>query len=216
MINKISSIEDFKSHLKDGMSIMVGGFMASGTPIQLVDAIIESNIKDLTLYCNDAGYPDKGIGKIIANHQVKTLYTSHIGLNPYAQQLLHENKIEIILVPQGTLAEQIRAGGSGLGGVLTPTGIGTKVADNKSIINVDGKDFILEKAFRADLAIIKSNMADRYGNGVCLGTTRNFNPVMSMACDIVYLESDEIQDHLDHNLTNIYGVCVDGVIEGVK
>lgn len=213
MINKKVNASTFKDVLKDGMSIMVGGFMANGTPEGLVDIIIESGVKDLVMYCNDAGFPDKGIGRIIANGQCKTLVASHIGLNPEAQAMMNDGRMEIELVPQGTLAEQIRAGGSGLGGVLTPTGLGTEVAKGKEVITVDGKEFLLEKPFTADLAIIKSNTSDLAGNSVLLGTTKNFNLPMSLAAKTVAIEADEIVDNIPHEEVNIPHVVVNLLLE---
>ena len=213
MKTKIVSKETLKDKLHDGMSIMVGGFMACGTPETIVDMIIESNIKDLTMYCNDAGLPDKGIGRIIANGQCKKLYASHIGLNPQAQQMMNEGTMEIVLVPQGTLAEQVRAGGSGLGGILTPTGLGTLVAEGKQIINVKGKDYILEEALKADLSIIRASIADEVGNAKLLGTTINFNPLMALAGEIVMMEAETIVEHLDQDDVMIPHVVVDYVIK---
>jgi len=214
MKSKIVTKESLKDKLFDGMSIMVGGFMACGTPEGLVDMIIESGVKDLTMYCNDAGFPDRGIGRIIANGQCKKLYTSHIGLNPQAQKMMNDGEMEIVLVPQGTLAEQIRAGGSGLGGVLTPTGLGTLVEEGKQVIEIKGKKYLLEEAITADLAIIFANYADKVGNAKLLGTTINFNPVMSLAAKTVMLEALEIVEHVDQNDVTITNVVVDYVVEG--
>ena len=214
MDSKVVSKEQLKDYFYDGMSFMIGGFMANGTPETIVDMIVESEVKDLTLFCNDAGFPDKGIGKIIGNGQCKTLYTSHIGLNPYAQKLMNDKQMEIVLIPQGTLVEQIRAGGSGLGGILTPTGIGTLVAEGKEVINIDGKDYLLEKAFTADLAIIHANCSDKLGNSKLLGTSINFNPAMSLAGKTVMVETQELVDSLDPNNVTIPQVVVDYVIKG--
>lgn len=214
MVNKLITKDQIKDHLFDGMTILVGGFMAVGTPLGVVDAIVESGVKDLTLVCNDAGYEDKGIGLIIKNGQCKTLIASHIGLNPDAQAKMTAGEVEIILTPQGTLAEQVRAGGSGLGGVLTPTGVGTLVAEGKQVLNIDGKDFLLEKAIKGDLAIIKSNVSDTWGNSTLLGTTINFNPLMALAADKVIVEADEIKEHIDPNDATIPHVVVDYLVQG--
>jgi acetate CoA/acetoacetate CoA-transferase alpha subunit len=213
MKSKVVTKDELKPYLFDGMSIMVGGFMACGTPESLVDVIIESGIKDLTLYCNDAGFPDRGIGRIIANKQCKKLCTSHIGLNPQAQEMMNNGEMEIELIPQGTLAEQIRAGGSGLGGILTPTGLGTEVAEGKQVITIDGKDFLLEKAFKADLAIIYATDVDHCGNARLLGTTRNFNPLMALAGEKVFVGAENIVVHIDQNDILIPGVLVDCIIK---
>ncbi len=213
MKSKVVEKELLKDKFFDGMSIMVGGFMANGTPETIVDMIIESQVKDLVLYCNDAGYPDRGIGRIIANGQCKKLYTSHIGLNPQAQQLMNEKAMEIVLVPQGTLVEQIRAGGSGLGGILTPTGFGTLVEEGKQVIEIKGKKYLLEEAMVADLSIIKANYTDQIGNAKLLGTSINFNPAMALAGEIVMVETERIVEQIDPNNVTIPHVLVDYVIK---
>jgi acetate CoA/acetoacetate CoA-transferase alpha subunit len=213
-MNKIITKDQVKDLLFDGMSILVGGFMTNGTAETICDAIVESGVKDLTLICNDGGFEDKGIGKIIKNNQCKTLITSHVGLNPLVGQKMASNEIEVILTPQGTLAEQIRAGGSGLGGVLTPTGLGTLVAEGKEIVTVDGKDYLLEKAIKGDLAICASNQSDKFGNSTLLGTTINFNPIMALAGEKVIVETQELVDQIDPNRVNIPGVVVDYVLVG--
>ncbi|MDR1781520.1 MAG: 3-oxoacid CoA-transferase subunit A [Bacilli bacterium] len=209
---KIVEVDKFKEVLFDGMSIMVGGFMTVGTSKLLIDAIVESGVKDLTLYCNDAGYENEGIGRLIASGQCKKLIASHIGLNPQAQQLMNENMMEVILVPQGTLVEQIRAGGSGLGGVLTPTGLGTLVEEGKDIINVDGKDYLLEKPLSADLTILEAYEADSFGNAKLIGTTKNFSPLMALAAKKVAIEVENLRSVIDPNDVSIPGVLVDYVI----
>ncbi|WP_423363701.1 CoA transferase subunit A [Mycoplasma sp. P36-A1] len=214
MLNKQITKEQIKDHLHNGMTILVGGFMAVGTPSTIIDAIVESKVKDLILVCNDAGYEDKGIGLIIKNGQCKKLITSHIGLNPQAQDMMKDGSMEIELTPQGTLAEKIRAGGSGLGGVLTPTGLGTLVEQGKEVISVDGKLYLLEKPIKGDLAIIKANICDTKGNSTLLGTTINFNPVMSLAAENVIVESDEIVEHVNPNHVTIPHVVVNHIIQG--
>lgn len=184
-MKKFIKLEDLKHHVFDGMSIMVGGFMAVGTPEILVDELVKINVKDLTIICNDAGLLDVGVGKLIQNGQVKKLIASHIGLNPLAGQLMSEEKMEVELVPQGTLAERIRCGGNGLGGFLTPTGLGTIVEEGKQIIKVQDKDYILEEPLKADLALIYGTTIDEYGNVHYDKTTKNFNPVMATATDKV-------------------------------
>ncbi len=189
--------EKFKALLKDGMSIMVGGFLTNGTPEGLVDLVVEANVKDLTIICNDGGYPDKGVGKLVVNKQVKKLIASHIGTNPMVGTLMSEGKLEVELVPQGTLAERIRAYGAGLGGILTPTGIDTLVQEGKEVLEVQGKKYILEEALGADLALIGGAIADNYGNLKYNKTMRNFNPLMATACKIVVCEPRKIIDEID-------------------
>lgn len=189
--------EKFKELLNDGMSIMVGGFLTNGTPEGLIDLIIQSGVKDLTIICNDGGYPDKGVGRLVVNNQVKKLIASHIGTNPIIGNLMSEKKLEVELVPQGTLAERIRAFGSGLGGILTPTGLDTLVQEGKQIITVKGKKYLLEEALGADLALIGGAIADNYGNLKYIKTMRNFNPLMATACKTVVCEPRKIVDEID-------------------
>lgn len=176
----------------DGAAVMIGGFMSTGTPEILIDALIAKGVKNLTVIANDAGTPDRGIGRLVKAGAVGRLITSHIGLNPMAGQLINEGKMEVKLVPQGTLVEQIRAGGSGLGGVLTTTGLGTEVQEGKEIITVDGRDYLLEKPLRADFALLRASIADEKGNLFYKGTTRNFNPLMAAAADTVIAATEEI------------------------
>ncbi len=175
---------EFKKHLKDGMTIMVGGFLANGSPDVLIDAILETDYSNFTIICNDGGFEDKGVGKLIVAGRVKKLIASHIGTNPTVGRLMHEGTLEVVLVPQGTLVEQIRAGGAGLGGILTTTGLNTIVQEGKDIIHIDGKDYILEKPLRADLALIGGAICDNFGNLIYVKTMRNFNPYMAMAADV--------------------------------
>ena len=154
-MKKLTSKEDLKKHFWDGMSLMVGGFLGCGSPEKMIDLIIEMNVKNLTIIVNDTAFPDKGVGRLIVNGQVSRVITSHIGTNPETRRLYNEGKIEVEFVPQGTLAERIRAGGSGLGGVMTPTGVGTMVEDGKQKLNINGKEYLLELPMRADVAIIE-------------------------------------------------------------
>lgn len=192
MADKIITADKAVAMIRDGMTLMIGGFMSNGTPEILMDAIAEKGIKNLTVIANDSGTPQTGIGKLVAAGAVRKLVTSHIGLNPMTGQLMHDGKIEVVLVPQGTLAEQIRAGGAGLGGVLTPTGLGTAVADGKEIITIDGKQFLLERPLRADVALLRASVADGNGSLFYKGTTRNFNPLMATAADLVIAAAEEI------------------------
>lgn len=192
MNKKKISIEEAVSKVKDGMTIMIGGFMANGSPNRILKALSETNIKNLTVICNDTGFPDKGIGWLIVNKQIKKIIVSHIGTNPITIQQFNDKELEIEFCPQGSLAERVRAGGAGLGGILTPTGIGTVVEEGKQKINVDGKEFLLEKPLKADLAIIGASIADEAGNLVYLGTTQNFNPLFATAAETVIAETKEI------------------------
>lgn len=192
MKNKTITAKEAADLIQDGMTLMIGGFMSNGTPETLMDALVEKGVKDLTVIANDSGTPDTGIGKLVAAGAVKKMITSHIGLNPLTGKLMNEGKIEVVLVPQGTLAEQIRAGGAGLGGVLTPTGLGTAVADGKETVMIDGKEFLLERPLRADVALLRASVADEKGSLFYRGTTRNFNPLMATAADLVIAAAEEI------------------------
>ncbi|NCC18922.1 MAG: 3-oxoacid CoA-transferase subunit A [Bacteroidia bacterium] len=183
--------------IKDGMTIMVGGFLGVGAPNDIIKAIVKSGKKDLTIICNDTAFPECGSGLFVANRLAKKIIASHIGTNPIAGDMMLNGEIEIELVPQGTLIEQIRCGGSGLGGVLTPTGLGTMVEKGKQIVNVDGKDFLLEKPLRADVALVGASITDSYGNLVFRGTTKNFNPLIAMAADIVIAQATEEVEKLE-------------------
>lgn len=192
-MNKQISIKEAVSNIKDGMTIMIGGFLGNGSPHKVIEAISKTNIKNLTVICNDSGFPDKGVGILIVNKQVKKVITSHIGTNPGTMDQFNAKEIEVEFNPQGTLIERIRSGGAGLGGVLTPTGIGTVVAEGKDIITVDGKEFLLEKPIFADVAIIAASYGDEEGNLVYLGTSQNFNPIMATAAKTVIAEVSEIK-----------------------
>jgi len=191
-MNKIITFKEAVSKIKDGMTIMIGGFLGNGSPEKLIDALVESGVKNLTLICNDTSFPDKGVGKLIVNKQIAKVYTSHIGTNPHSNEQLNSGELIVEFCPQGTLVERIRAAGAGLGGVLTPTGLGTIVAENKEIITVDGKEFLLEKPLKADIALIGASIGDKSGNLVYKGTTQNFNPIMASAADLVIAEVTEL------------------------
>ncbi|ATR92660.1 CoA transferase subunit A [Porphyromonas gingivalis] len=191
-MNKAISAEKLSALFKDGMTIMVGGFLANGTPERIIDELVKSGVKDLTLIANDTSYPDRGCGRLIANHQVKKLIASHIGTNPMTGDQMNTGELIIEFSPQGTLAERVRAGGAGLGGVLTPTGLGTVIEEGKQKIEIDGEVFLLEKPIRADFAFIKGSVGDEFGNLIYKGTTQNFQPLMAMAADCVVAEIEEI------------------------
>ena len=178
--------------VKSGATLMIGGFMLAGTPHTLIDALVETGVSDLTIIVNDTGFPGRGIGKLIASGQVRKLIASHIGTNKDTGDLMNAGKLEVQLVPQGTLVEQIRAGGSGLGGILTPTGVGTVVEQGKAKIPVNGNDYLLELPLRAEVALINAATVDRSGNVVYHGTARNFNPVMATAADQVIVEAERL------------------------
>lgn len=193
-MEKLITISEAAAKIKDGMTVMIGGFMAVGTPNRIVDAIVASGVKDLTVICNDTAFPDQGLGKLIVNKQVKKVITSHIGTNPVTIDQMNAGELIVEFCPQGTLAERVRAGGAGLGGVLTPTGLGTTVADGKQVISIDGKDFLLEKPLKADVALIGASTGDKNGNLTYRGTSQNFNPLMATAAELVIAEVGELME----------------------
>ncbi|MCQ1531260.1 acetate CoA-transferase subunit alpha [Lutispora saccharofermentans] len=217
-MNKLISIDDAVNMIHDGMTIMVGGFLGCKNPFRIVDAIVEKGVKDITLIANDTAFPDIGIGKLIVNKQVKKLIASHIGTNKETGNQMNAGELEVELVPQGTLAERIRAAGAGLGGILTPTGLGTVVAEGKTIIEVDGKEYLLEKPLKADVALIVGAKVDKKGNIRYRKATRNFNPLMAAAADLVIVEADEIVEvgEIDPDDVMTPGLFVDYVVGGNK
>lgn len=217
-MNKLISVEEAVDKVKDGMTLMIGGFLGVGTPETIVDALVAKNVKNLTIIANDTSFVDKGLGKLIANKQVKKVIASHIGTNKETGRQMNEGEILVELVPQGTLAEQVRAGGAGLGGVLTPIGIGTVVEDGKRKIEVDGKDYLLEKPLRADIALVFGTKVDKKGNTFHNATTRNFNPLMAMAADMVIMEAQELVEvgAIDPHYVMTPGVFVHYIVGGEK
>jgi acetate CoA/acetoacetate CoA-transferase alpha subunit len=211
IITPVQAIDKIKS----GMTLMIGGFLANGTPHKILKLLAESEVQDLTIVCNDTGFPDKGIGLLIAAKKVKKVIASHIGTNPLTVEQFNNKETEVIFVPQGTLAEQVRCGGSGLGGVLTPTGIGTIVAEGKQVITIENKDYLLEKALHGDVALIGASIADIAGNLFYKGTTQNFNHLMAMACKLVIAEVEELVHVGKIQMENIHtqGILVDFLVQ---
>jgi acetate CoA/acetoacetate CoA-transferase alpha subunit len=186
------SVEDAVAKIPDGASLLIGGFMAVGTPERLIDEIVRQGKRDLTVIANDTAAPGSGIGKLISARLVRKVVASHIGLNPETQQQMMAGDLQVDLVPQGTLIEQIRAGGFGLGGVLTPTGVGTEVENGKQQVRVNGRTYLVEVALRADFALVHAFLADYLGNLTYVLTARNYNPVVAMAGDIVIATAEHI------------------------
>ncbi|TMX22369.1 acetate CoA-transferase subunit alpha [Salmonella enterica subsp. enterica serovar Typhimurium] len=214
MKTKLMSIEDAASFFRDGMTIMVGCFMGIGTPPRLVEALLESGVRDLTLIANDTAFIDTGTGPLIVNGRVSKVIASHIGTNPETGRRMISGEMEVVLVPQGTLIEQIRCGGAGLGGFLTPTGVGTVVEEGKQTLTLDGKTWLLERPLRADLALIRAHRCDALGNLTYQLSARNFNPLIALAADITLVEPDELVDtgelQPDHIVTP--GAVIDHII----
>jgi len=186
------SAKDSVAMIPDGATVMIGGFLAVGTPERLVDEIVAQKKRDLTLIANDTATPDRGVGKLIAAKLVRKVIASHIGTNAETQRQMLAGELDVELVPQGTLIERIRAGGFGLGGVLTLTGMGTPVEDGKQKVDVNGKSYLVEPALRADFALVQAFLADYLGNLGYALTARNFNPVIAMAADTVIASADNI------------------------
>jgi len=222
MIDKIMTPEEAVAPIGHGAVVMVAGFMACGTPEILVDALVAKGPKGLTVIGNDAGYPDRGIGKLIRAGLVKTIIASHVGLNPEVAQRMNseneEDRIELKLVPQGTLAERVRAAGCGLGGILTPTGVGTVVAEGKQVLHVGGRDYLLEEPLRADFALVRGSKVDKFGNICFHGTTVNFNPLMAAAAAHVIVGAVEVVEigELDPNQVSVSGILIDTIVGGEK
>ncbi|MBQ6071225.1 MAG: CoA transferase subunit A [Bacteroidales bacterium] len=214
-MSKVISIEEAVSHVKDGMTIMFGGFLGAGTAVKLVEAIAKKGVKNLTLIGNDTAYPNKAIGMLISNHQVKKLIASHIGTNADTIQQFNDKELEIEFAPQGTLAERIRCGGAGLGGVLTRTGLGTVVEQGKRKIEIDGKEYLLEMPLHADVALIGASICDTVGNCIYKGTTQNFNPMMATAADLVIVETKELVEVGTIPMEQVHtpGIYVDYIVQ---
>ena len=189
---RTTTAEEAVALIPDGASLMVGGFMGVGTPERVIDELVRQGRRGLTVIANDTAVPGTGIGKLVTAGALRKVVASHIGLNPETQQQMLAGRLEVELVPQGTLIERIRAGGHGLGGILTPTGVGTVVEEGKRKIEVDGRSYLLETPLRADFALVQAFMADYRGNLVYALTARNFNPVIAMAGEVIVAEVEQI------------------------
>lgn len=211
VIKPVVSAEEAVKHVKSGDTIMVGGFNYGGIPYTLVDALLEQGTDNLTMIANDTAYVDVGHGKLVARGRCKKVVASHVGLNKKTGEFYHSGQLELELLPQGTFVEKIRAAGYGLGGFLTPTGVGTVVEEGKQILEVNGRKYILELPMRADVALIRAYKADRMGNLIYRGTNRNFNPAMAAAADIVIAEVDSVVDigELDPDDIVTQGILID-------
>ena len=216
MQSKVVPAQQALEAFHDGMTIMISGFTNVGAPNRFIMKLIEQGIKDIHLISNDAGNDHTdGIGTLVCRRRVSTLIASHIGLNPEAGRQMSAGELAVTLVPQGTLSERIRCGGAGLGGVLTPTGVGTVVAEGKQVIEVNGRRYLLELPLRAQIAIVHAARADTAGNLVYHRCGRNFNPMMAMAADLVIAEAEEVVEvgQLDPDEIMTPGVCVDMVVK---
>ena len=223
MRNKIISVAEAVDMIPDGATIMYGGFLGCGSAHHIIEALAQKGTKDLTIIGNDCGMATGpngeefyGVAKLVHNHQVKHVIATHVGMTPdVGTQGMVDKTLTVDLIPQGTLAEMIRAGGAGLGGVLTPTGVGTVVAEGKQEIEVNGKKYLLETPLRAEVAVVKAWKADSSGNLVYRRAAKNFNPMMAMAADFVIAEVEEIVEvgAIDPDLVCTPGVCVDMIVK---
>lgn len=214
-MSKLISINEIRPHFFDGMTLMSGGFMGCGAPELIIKEILDAGIKDITLISTDTAMVDTGVGPLIVNDRVKKLIASHIGTNPETGKKMIAGELEVELSPQGTLAERIRAGGAGLGGFLTPTGVGTVVEEGKQKLTIDGVEYILELPLKADVAIIKADIADESGNLIYAGSARNFNPMMAMAAKTVIVQATKVVKvgELDPNLVMTPAAVVDYIVK---
>jgi 3-oxoacid CoA-transferase subunit A len=213
----VSSYDEAIEGLTDGMTVMVGGFGLCGTPEGLIQAVYNRGVKGLTCISNNAGIDGYGLGLWMEKRQIKTMISSYVGENDLFEQLFLTGEMEVILTPQGNLAEKIRAGGAGIPAFYTATGYGTIVAEGKDIREYNGKHYVLEESLLADFALIKAWKADTMGNLIYRNTAMNFNPMMATAAKVVVVEVEEIvpAGELDPNFIHTPCIYVDRVIQGV-
>lgn len=213
--DKRCAIQDAIGEIEDGDTVMVGGFGVPGTPMTLIRALVDHGACNLTLIKNDANEPDMGIDHLLQTGQVMRLITTHLGLNSNAIGLMNSGKLAVEFNAQGILAERIRAGGAGIGAILSDIGIGTELADGKQVVDLQGKLYLVEPALRADVALIHADRADSFGNLAYVATARNFNPLMAMAADRVIAEAERVLPvgQLQADDVHTPGVFVDHVIE---
>lgn len=212
-MKKILSAQEAGALIKSNTSVMIGGFLKCGSPVRIIEEIIKNKVNGLTLIANDTCIPDHDRGKLIVNKCVKKVIAGHIGTNPETGRQFHDGEIEVELVPLGTLVERIRAGGAGIGGFLTPTGVGTVVEEGKTVMEVDGKKYLLEKPLKADYAIVYGTKVDKFGNVFLHGTTRNYNMIMATAAETVFVEADElVEGCLNPDEVTISGIFIDYIV----
>ena len=221
-MDKIISAEQAAELVKDGDTVMIGGFMSCGAPLNIIDEICIKKTKDLTVICNDTGFAEDvgdykaGIGRLVSEKLVSHVIASHIGTNKETGRQMNSGETKVSLIPQGTLAEQIRAAGCGLGGVLTQTGLKTEVEKGKDKVVVDGKEYLLEKPMKGDIALLKGAVVDKKGNISYKGTERNFSPLMAMACSTVIVEATKIVEvgEIDPDRVVTSHIFVDYIVDG--
>ena len=211
---KFITAKEATNFFRNGQTVMIGGFLNCGNPHDVITEILKTNLKDFTLIANDTATPEDSRGKLVVAHKIKKAIVSHIGTNQETVRQYNAKEIEVDLQPQGTLAERIRAAGAGLGGILTPVGLNTLVAENKQIITVDNKQYLLETPLKADVAIIYATYADKFGNLAFHGSTKNFNVLMPMAADVVIVEAENISEQpLSPDNIVVPGIFVDYMIK---
>lgn len=215
---KIISAQEAAAMVKEGSSVMIGGFLGCGNPHGIIARLVEMGTGNLTLICNDTSTTEYGVGKLIAAKQISKVITSHVGTNPETGRQMNAGETEVNLVPQGTLAERIRCAGAGLGGFLTPTGVGTVVEEGKQKLTIDGKTYLLELPLRADIALLAGAKVDKKGNVYYQKSARNFNPIMATAADLVIVEAREIVEvgDIDPNDVMTPGIFIDYIVGGVN
>src|ERR1700740_2035934 len=216
MDKRVASPDVALANLRDGMTILMGGFGLCGIPENLIEALRRKGTRDLTIVSNNAGVDDFGIGLLLQNRQVKKMISSYVGKNKLFEQLVLSGEMQVELNPQGTLAERIRAGGAGIPAFYTPTGFGTMVAEGKETREFDGRHYVLERGLRGDFAFIKAWKGDRWGNLIYRKTARNFNPMMATAADYVVAEVEELVElgELDPDQIHTPGIFVDAIFVG--
>lgn len=217
-MEKIKTIQEALLNIKDGMKIMTAGFLGIGAPLKMIDALAKTSIKDLTIIQPVSAHPGEthDIGKLVANKQIKKFVGSHIGTCPEIQEQYNAGTLEVEFIPMGTIVECIRAGGAGLGAVITPTGLGTEIENGRDKLTVEGKEYLIFPPLRADVALIKGYKADKFGNIIYRGTTKGTNTIMALAADLVIAEVDEIVEvgEIPPDNVGTPGILVDVIVQG--
>ena len=218
---KFVSLQEAADLVQDGMTVMIGGFLGCGNPHNVIQKLVDKGVKDLTIIANDSPATGFGLAKLIDNHQVKRLIASHVGLNQNVADQMNAGELEVWLIPQGSLAEMVRAGGGGLGGVITPTGLGTLVEESPLVhskITVDGQEYLVMKPVHADVALISGYKVDKAGNVWYKGTSRNFSNLVATAADVVICEADNVVEIGEIEPENVVtqGIFVDYIVDGGK
>ena len=214
--NKVVSVEEAVTHVKSGMTVMLPGFVNCGVPETLIKAVVEAGVTDLDVISNNTSVKGRGIGRLVSAGRIRHITCSHIGSNTETVEKVVKGEINVTFTPQGTLCERIRAGGAGIGGILTPTGLGTPMQEGKEVIEVDGKKYLLELPLHADVALLHAWKADKMGNLIYRHTAKNFNPIMATAADFVIVEAEEIVEigELEPDYIMTPGTLVDLIVQG--